>query len=142
MASLKGVDESVIPPGFIYIQLPGEKSPQELWPKVAPWLDISPSFAGTFFRVNGGGAEPFGKVQEEFIPHISQLNYTNIYIFDEKPETSILMNFQMSDESSSLLISYSEAETVKNGFNAIKFKWTTGEVRPKNMAIKIWRRMI
>mgnify|MGYP007002771254 CR=1 FL=1 len=131
---------SIIPPGFIYVQLPGEKPPQELWPKFAPWLDISPSFAGTFFRVEGGGAEPFGKVQEAFIPHLSQVNYTLSSMFLNKGETSIQLSY-LTELSKPLKMNPLSSDS--NIFNyALIFKWATGEVRPRNMAIKVWRRMM
>ncbi len=64
-----------LPPiGFIYVQLPGERSPTELWPPSLvsfpqyQWTDVSDSFDSLFFRVAGKRAEAFGKVQEQQTP--------------------------------------------------------------------------
>lgn len=111
-------------------------------------MDISLSFAGTFFRVDGAGAAPFGTVQEEFIPHISQINHTQItplinlpISLPKLPQKSILFNFKSAEISDPLLSSQVSAyESVTA--NALTFKWATGEVRPRNMAVKVWRRLI
>jgi len=44
----------LVPISFIYVQLPGEKSPTEVWLWMQ-WADVSATYAGAFFRVDGGG---------------------------------------------------------------------------------------
>jgi hypothetical protein len=51
-----------VPIGFIYVQLPKEKSPTEIWPWMT-WINVSSDYAGHFFRVEGGNAAPFGQSQ-------------------------------------------------------------------------------
>ncbi len=49
------------PIGFIYVQLPNEKSPTEIWPWMT-WNEVSSAYAVVFFRVSGGNAASFGQV--------------------------------------------------------------------------------
>ncbi len=65
---------SPFPIGFIYVQLPNEKSPTEIW----PWMtsnDVSSTYAGIFFRVTGGGAASFEHVQEDNAPRLTSIRY-------------------------------------------------------------------
>lgn len=66
--------ESAIPVGFIYLQLPKSKSPEELWPG-APfiWSDVSWTYSGVFFRVLGGSSAAFGEVQDAHSPAIDKV---------------------------------------------------------------------
>ena len=48
-----------IPIGFTYVQLPHEKGPSDFWPEIN-WKDVTPDYAGVFFRAGGGEAAPFG----------------------------------------------------------------------------------
>ncbi|KAH9395941.1 hypothetical protein TYRP_020356 [Tyrophagus putrescentiae] len=61
-----------VPLGFIYVQLPNQNSPQEIWPWMI-WTDDSKQYDSTFFRVAGSKAEAFGKVQEDFSPYIDEI---------------------------------------------------------------------
>lgn len=158
-ANLKQADSAghFIPPiGFIYIQLPGEMPPQKLWANVTVWLDISPSLAGVFFRVDGGGAEPFGQIQEDFLPNL-EVNYTigmqTSFPFigsmipglktPPKAKERIQMSYKPTSKENPLLITSAYDKPLESSVvNALMFQWTTGEVHPRNMAIKVWRRMI
>ncbi len=64
----KELESLRLPLGFIYVQLPGEKEPNELWPSDFShyqWTDVSESYDSLFFRVAGKRAAPFGSVQEQ-----------------------------------------------------------------------------
>jgi hypothetical protein len=41
------------PIGFIYVQLPNEKSPTEIWPWMI-WNDVSSAYAGVFSELQEG----------------------------------------------------------------------------------------
>jgi len=62
------IKQNPVPIGFIYVQLPYEKSPSEVWPTLQ-WTDMSANYSGVFFRVDGGGAALFGYIQNENAPH-------------------------------------------------------------------------
>jgi len=47
-----------VPVGFVYMQLPGMDAPDTLFS--GTWSNISASFAGAFFRIEGGDASAFG----------------------------------------------------------------------------------
>ncbi len=64
-----------IPIGFVYVQLPKEKSPQEIWSSEIKWTDVSSTCENIFFRVVGSKTEAFGKVQEDFSPYIDKVSY-------------------------------------------------------------------
>jgi len=119
------------PIGFIYVQLPNEKSPTEIWPWMT-WNDMSSAYAGVFFRVTGGESASFGQVQEDNAPRLVEVdsNY-----------------FSMGMKQSSPL------KTPKGGWSDwiysggqdgssrhLRFQISDGEVRPRNMAIRIWKR--
>ncbi|KAH9399901.1 hypothetical protein TYRP_017469 [Tyrophagus putrescentiae] len=105
-----------VPLGFIYVQLPKEKSPQEIWPWMS-WTDVSDQYDSTFFRVAGSKSKEFGAVQEEFSPHIDEIK--NSICYGSKCRTKFDVN----------------GETM-----AMNFHTATGEVRPRNMAVKVWKR--
>lgn len=119
---------NTIPVGFTYVQLPKEKAPAEIWPNLK-WQDVSATYAGLFFRVQGGASAAFGAIQEEDSPRLSKV-------------------------SMSTAAGYTDAGTpiAKGQFGKIKAGITGGpwyfqfdvsntEVRPRNMAIKIWHRI-
>ncbi len=58
------VKQNPVPIGFIYVQLPKQKSPTEIWSWMI-WKDVTSDYAGLFFRAEGGGSEVFEKIQED-----------------------------------------------------------------------------
>ncbi|KAH9387554.1 hypothetical protein TYRP_008743, partial [Tyrophagus putrescentiae] len=67
--------ENPIPIGFIYVQLPQEKAPQEIWPSLV-FTDISSAYDSAFFRVVGNkGAAAFGTEQQQQSPAIDEIKY-------------------------------------------------------------------
>ena len=129
--------DSLIPLGFIYTQLPWQSAPHEFWPTMK-WVDITRHYSGLFFRAEGGGSEPFGQTQQanqSWISNIVTGGYKPPkfmkFIFDIKvarlPETE-LGEWQKLYMNEALL-------------DRIELFTTNGEVRPKNTAIRIWKRM-
>ena len=49
---------TILPPGFIYVQLPSQPLPTTLWPGLK-WLDVTKEYAGLFFRAEGAGSSKF-----------------------------------------------------------------------------------
>ena len=61
---LDNLKQNPVPIGFIYVQLSGQSEPHTLWPQTE-WNNISPKYAGLFFRAEGGNADSFGETQSE-----------------------------------------------------------------------------
>lgn len=126
-----------VPIGFVYVQLPNELSPTQIWPWMT-WRDISSTFAGVFFRVAGGGAADFGQIQEEASPRLVQVNtapYANLtaapqYAPNATIEKGVWSNWIYTGAFSPSLQQY----YLQN------FLVSNTEVRPRNVAIRIWKR--
>src|SRR5699024_11213614 len=67
IANLK---QNPVPLGFIYVQLSNQPEPKTMWSAVT-WKDVTSEYAGQFFRAEGGGAAPFGQIQGENVPRIT-----------------------------------------------------------------------
>ncbi len=115
------------PIGFIYVQLPKEKSPTEIWPWMT-WKDVTSDFAGLFFRAEGEAA-PFGQIQQDNAPRLSQL---------ETDQNS----FKHIDMPTSNWSSYTYTGNSGGGGTEyrMRFNMRGGEVLPRNMAIRVWKR--
>jgi hypothetical protein len=117
------------PIGFIYVQLPNEKSPTEIWPWMT-WKDITSAYAGLFFRAEGGGSEKFGNVQGDDSPRL-------ISVKDDVTECKRSVQNIVPGTWSSPIASG------KDGCDSIlglQFLLSSVEVRPRNMAIRVWKR--
>lgn len=129
--------QNQVPLGFIYVQLPYEKSPQEIWSGMT-WTDISYIFDGVFFRVASGKAASFGTVQEEFSPYIDEIKYEYIWDSVDAPHyVKIPRTGGWSGKIENALINSGNGREYRGYHN---FHFAAGEVRPKNMAVKIWKR--
>ncbi len=126
------------PIGFIYVQLPNEKSPTEIWPWMT-WNDVSSAYAGVFFRVSGGEAASFGQVQDKYIPRITSTNYTSSWSKYSKCKSSIDLTKSGSD---CIKTGYFKGgnSTYQDGTSELIINVSSGEVRPRNMAIRVWKR--
>ncbi len=135
------VKKNPVPIGFIYVQLPNEKSPTEIWPWMT-WNDVSSAYAGVFFRVTGGEAASFGQVQQDNAPRLVEFN------------SNFAANVNYSSQISQWNQTIPKGEWSDwsftgraNGINS-SFVWDVmsrfhvsgGEVRPLNMAIRVWKR--
>jgi hypothetical protein len=130
------IKKNPVPIGFIYVQLPNEKSPTEIWPWMI-WSDVSSVYAGVFFRVTGGEAASFGKVQEEFLPHISSFNRKGY-----NGDTTFNLSIDVPDSGWSDEINLGAVKLGGGALftNTLRFNVSGGEVRPRNMAIRVWKR--
>ena len=61
-------DNYAIKAGFIYIQLRGTQTPDQIFKTSGKWQDISSNYAGEFFRAVGGNSASFGSKQNEGLP--------------------------------------------------------------------------
>jgi len=129
-STIHNLKQNPVPIGFIYVQLPTEKSPTEIWPWMT-WNDVSYAYAGVFFRVTGGEAASFGQVQKENSPRLVRVNRYDLNI-----RTSSAIDVFPNGEKSSII----DAEISRNRDRGLQFTVSGGEVRPRNMAIRVWKR--
>jgi hypothetical protein len=74
------LNKNLIPIGFIYVQLPNQKVPNEIWPSMT-WANISTQYANIFFRVLGDKTGPFEQIQEEIYQRY--LNWSHDWLVEE-----------------------------------------------------------
>ena len=124
----------LIPIGFVYTQLPDQSQPANIWPSFN-WTDVTSSYAGLFFRAEGGGSEKFGSVQQDNSPKLISVNHD--YIPSANPNVKIKITPVAQSEKIFTSWIYSANA---NGFAGMSFTMSGGEVRPMNKAVKIWKR--
>jgi len=127
-------NNNAVPIGFIYAQLPNEKSPTEIWPWMT-WNDVSATYAGVFFRVMGGEAAAFGQVQQNNSPHLIRVN-TTYGEHDNNAELSV--NTVVGGKS--VFLETGDWTIDETRVRSFQFELSGGEVRPRNMATRIWKR--
>jgi hypothetical protein len=123
------VDEKLIPIGFIYSQFPDQPEPGILWPRFQ-WEDMSPQFSGLFFRVLGQGSDLMGRVQPENSPRLTTVKY------HEGSDTCGPIELIPGTESQKLATAGYDGK-----WRSLSFTVSGGEVRPKNMAFKLFKRI-
>lgn len=136
------IKQNLIPIGFIYVQLPKQTAPEDIW-SWGTWKDVSSDYAGVFFRVEGGNAASFGDVQNQTSPRITSVteNYGgNGGSNDFKDTIDIYANNEYSSHVYSAVHYTSSLQGYQDGYLGLSFKQSADEVRPRNMAIRIWKR--
>lgn len=113
------------------MQLPDQLSPSEIWSSMQ-WEDVSSKYAGLFFRVYGGDSASFGTTQSENAPRLVSLKVD--YGETEHPGSDAI-NISADDQWSGVLSLWGDDWGQK-----LYAKASSGEVRPRNTAIKVWRR--
>lgn len=120
----------LVPIGFIYVQLSGQPEPSNIWPTVT-WTEITSEYAGLFFRALGSGSASFGYIQAENSPRLTEVSNTLV--------GSVFNDLQIPVNGGwSSWISTGSTSAVSHW--ALQFLVSTGEVRPRNSAIRIWKR--
>lgn len=114
------------------MQIPNQPEPFRIFSATVQWEEITTSYAGLFFRVLGGGSEPFNVVQEENSP---RLTYVNLSGQTRRDSVNIT-----ADGVSSPMVSSGAIGPVTGTTWGLNFRVSGGEVRPRNSAIRIWRR--
>ena len=130
------LNEAMVPIGFIYTQLPNQAEPTLIWPKLK-WQEVTSQYADTFFRAQGTETSPFGQVQSEGAPRLSKVNIT------QSKWTGNNENIQdiITPGMWSKLLLTGRTRCVDDVCQHINFYVSNEEVRPKNTAIKIWKRI-
>jgi len=97
------------------------------------WADVSATYAGVFFRVEGGGAAAFGQTQQENAPHLISVEYNYGGDHPRRIET-------ITGQTSEWIESGVFISTTYDSESLLRFTLSGGEVRPRNMAVKVWKR--
>mgnify|MGYP000853413889 CR=1 FL=1 len=123
-----------MPVGSVYVQFSGQAAPNTLFG--GTWSNISSSFAGLFFRAEGGLAAAFGETQQDGAPDITGAlgagtNHSGTGAF--KNLGTLLQN-QGSGNYSTITNwnFYASRSSSRYG--------SSDEVRPVNATIRIWKR--
>ena len=120
-----------VPIGFVYVQLSGQSDPQIIWPNTK-WQNISGEYAGLFFRTEGGQASAFGQIQEQQSP---ALEFYSGYCYESSAYN--MWHRLGNGERDRYLYTGSG-----KGYNwGIKMRQSHDELRPRNEAIRIWKRI-
>ena len=126
---------SQIPIGFLYTQLAEQSSPQQLWPSLQ-WTEVTQQYAGLFFRAEGSGSLPFGQTQQDNAPHLVDIKYHyQDYTGQLEGKIVNMKTGEWNDVISGDMFAGSSHKLMHWNMHI-----SEGDVRPKNMAIKIWKR--
>lgn len=134
--TFSNVNSFIVPIGFIYVQLSNQPEPSSLWPKTQ-WDNISSTYAGLFFRVLGGTSAAFGQTQNENSPRISEIQ--NVIVNGQHH-----INVAADGEWTLPLWTGSDSYCLTGTttcYWSTKYRQSAGEVRPRNQAIQIWKRI-
>ena len=123
----------IVPIGFIYVQLSGQKDPQTLWPNTQ-WNNVSPNYAGLFFRAEGGNARSFGTIQEELTKAISVKSEYKPSNYEYDVEHAITSTYDSK-------FLFTGSYFANPNYFSLNFRHSTDEIRPRNQAIRIWIRV-
>ena len=128
----KAID-SLIPIGFLYTQLPSQSSPDVLWPNMK-WTEVTQSYAGLFFRAEGGNSSTYGELQLASAPHLKQIHqYTAL-----GRTGGFISSLEKGIETEKI---FTGTHYVDSGTDySLTFVVSSEEVRPINKAFKIWKR--
>lgn len=121
----------IVPPGFTCIQLPGQPEPNTLWP-TARWEDISSQYAGLFFRAIGGDSKGFGQVQDDNAPRVTEVTGHHVANGDWRNPVQL--------EPGKLSNNMFSGCGGQWNWWVHQFRVSDGEVRPRNKAVRIWKR--
>ncbi|KAG4069888.1 hypothetical protein HA402_009595 [Bradysia odoriphaga] len=122
-----------VPIGFIYVQLSNQPHPSTLWPTVQ-WTQITSQYAGLFFRAEGGTSAQFGQTQTESSPRLT--NVRGRIAMSAATATASITVPATGFASPNLSV----GATGANNHWGMSFTVSSAEVRPRNSAIRIWRR--
>ncbi len=137
----------MFPIGMMYIQYPGKSDPSTLgWP--GTWTNVSSTYAGDFFRTEGGDASAFGGGEQldQMQGHITDDPGNHNHTFDGNTvggESNTSGPFCTTDYSPNYNRPTSSAGAHTHGLadDGVNGTPRTGsETRPVNQTIRIWER--
>ena len=156
IATTAWVNKKIMPVGSIYVQYPSQSDPTTLFG--GTWSNISSTYAGLFFRSEGGSAAAFGSNQSGGLPNITGVlafrggdigTSANIDASDFNKINGAFKSVQKIQwyDGKDNHKGYPEIDTSYGGyidFNASRsssaYQDGITEVRPVNSTIRIWKR--
>ena len=128
---------SLVPIGFLYVQLPDQPEPSALWPGVQ-WNEVTSEYAGLFFRAGGGGgAADFGVEQGENAPRVTEVRTQSYSSLQPNWSSS---TFNVGKWSSGVGV-FSSGNNDNSPYYIHQFHQSGGEIRPRNKAMRLWKRV-
>ena len=127
-----------MPVGSVYVQFPSQSAPADLFG--GTWSNISSSYAGCFFRAEGGSAAAFGSTQADAAPDIHAWA-SGVETYRTR-STSGAFTYS-SPIHNNMISSGSEFGSAALNFNASYSNGKYGdadEFRPVNSTIRVWKR--
>lgn len=96
------------------------------------WEEITADYAGLFFRALGGDSEAFNVLQDDNSPRLTRVNLSGQARRDAVDITA--------NGVASPMVSSGAIGPISGTTWGLVFRVSGGEVRPRNSAIRIWRR--
>lgn len=139
---LKKTDSISLPVGFIYIQLRGQSTPDELFGSSGKWQDISNTYAGEFFRAVGGNSGNFGNTQAEGLPNITGNSGTiNLAQYETGAGTGALRQIDGGIAMGSAINVINKPIITFNASLSNSIYGASTHVTPYNSAVRIWKKI-
>ena len=128
-----------MPIGFIYTQFPNRPEPSLIWPQVT-WTNRTTDYSGLFFRADGGDSEKFGVIQDDNSPKINRVEWVQAQDANPYPTFTELPKQGWSSWVQSAYNEILSGQWLTSWRYKLRFHTTGGEVRPKNTAVRLWKR--
>lgn len=145
LAGTPDIIATACPVGMIYIQYAGQAAPADLFG--GTWDNISDTYAGLFFRAEGGAAAAFGETQGGGAPNITgsmSVEGNGIAFLTNSADLSITGCFSSRKLGwGSTAAQAGATRPTGVNFAASSSNATYGaadEIRPANSTIRIWKR--
>ena len=131
-----------MPVGSIYVQYPNQSDPTTLFG--GTWSNVSSSYAGRFFRAEGGSAAAFGSNQNDGLPNITGTIWTQSDLSPIRADSGGTSGcFYKDAYRGNRPDGGGGTGSYDIGFNAANSNSKYGsanEIRPINSTIRIWKR--
>ena len=132
----------ILPVGFVYVRFAGMPAPSEMF--AGTWSNISSTFAGMFFRAEGGAAATFGSSQNAGLPNLKgRIGQFNTYVMRGNAADQVLFYTSTMGRPGGIhngaTDDYVYIDMNANRYNNV-YQDNVNEVRPYNSTIQIWRR--
>lgn len=135
-------DAPTMPVGAIYVQFSGQTDPTTLFG--GTWDNVSSTYAGLFFRAEGGNAAAFGSTQDGGAPNISgQWDSSRSLLGDGYTLSGAFTGTK--NQSGGWAFTWGEyggnySSNIYFNANNSNAHYNANEFRPYNSAIRIWKR--
>lgn len=132
---------SAPPLGFIYLQLRDQADPNTLFPGTT-WENISSTYAGMFFRAEGGAAASFGSQQAGGLPNITGSVTSGQGILQRTAASAGALYYSNHSLNTSYWNSGGDnyLSIMLDASRSSSLYGNASEVRPVNESIRIWKR--